>query len=482
MAQLGGSIAAPNKGEGLRSSHAPFRALNLLSRVSGFFERRRKPFASTSTRTLREEQYRDAPDRRENSAPIPRGDPAEFSDPQEFLERSVNSPDGEERVEMAAEAFVTPIGVELESEESPIYRTFVRSRSMLPVGGIGTGAPPSVEQTAPSRMWAMPPAGGLEASQRRKREGDAPFGANSTSHEVARRLSVGEESHSPSFAPCDRERGPPRCSFLSRTHTGDAPEGLRLELQDKEAPREFSRTMALPHVEDRGPIAPVSTMVHEIARPQPRNEYRIPVQHRQASSDSFSGSSGEYPPSRPGRKSPHASSDWSSPEREREIPRSYRRSEQRSPQRGEQGAQMELMSKMLDTLARVTKAKACASKPPERFHEGQKTSISSWLEAAETYLEAKGVPLEDWPRTIETFLSEVSLVKVRRARVRNTSSSYEQYKKSLVSILGKPEDREAKRVQLDQVKQFPSEGASDFASRVLELVSKDGASLPLMLK
>ena len=69
---------------------------------------------------------------------------------------------------------------------------------------------------------------------------------------------------------------------------------------------------------------------------------------------------------------------------------------------------MELKSKMLDTLARVRQAQACAAKPPERFHEGQKTSISSWLEAAETYLEAQGVPLEDWPRTIETFLSEVS--------------------------------------------------------------------------
>ena len=133
---------------------------------------------------------------------------------------------------------------------------------------------------------------------------------------------------------------------------------------------------------------------------------------------------------------------------------------------------MELKSKMLDTLARVTQAQACAAKPPERFHEPQKTSISSWLEAAETYLEAKGVPLEDWPRTIETFLSEVSLVKVRRARVRDSARSYEQYKRILISILGKPEDREAKRVQLDQVRQFPSEGASDFASRVLELVSK----------
>ena len=47
-----------------------------------------------------------------------------------------------------------------------------------------------------------------------------------------------------------------------------------------------------------------------------------------------------------------------------------------------------------------------------------------------------------------------------------------QYKKTIVSILGKPKDSEEKRVQLDQVRQFLSEGASDFASIVLELVSK----------
>ena len=89
---------------------------------------------------------------------------------------------------MATEALLTPMAVGLESQESPIYRTFVRNRPVLPTGGIGTGAPPSVEQTAPSRLWVMPPAGGLEASQRTEREGDAPFGANYTSHEVSRRL------------------------------------------------------------------------------------------------------------------------------------------------------------------------------------------------------------------------------------------------------------------------------------------------------
>ena len=45
---------------------------------------------------------------------------------------------------------------------------------------------------------------------------------------------------------------------------------------------------------------------------------------------------------------------------------------------------MELMAKMLDTLPRVKQTLACAAKPPERFHENQKTSISSWFAAAET--------------------------------------------------------------------------------------------------
>ena len=143
----------------------------------------------------------------------------------------------------------------------------------------------------------MPPVGELGASPRTERDGDAPIGTNHTSHEVAMRLSFsGEESHSPSFAPCDKESRPPRSSFLSGTHTVDAPEGLRLELEDEEEdPREISPTMGLTRNEEQGLIAPLSTEADERARPQPWNEYRIPVTHRQASSVSCSCSSGEYP-------------------------------------------------------------------------------------------------------------------------------------------------------------------------------------------
>ena len=223
----------------------------------------------------------------------------------------------------------------LESRERA--RTAVRNRCLLPAGGIGTGAPPPAVQRAPSRLWGMPPGCDVGACPRTERQCDVPFGTNHTSGDVARRLSFSdEESHSQSFGPCDRERGPLRSSFLSSTHTGDAPEGLRLELEDEEVPREISRTMPLPRDEERGPIAPLSRQVDERARQRPRKEYRIPVQHRQASSDSCSGNSGEYPPSRPGRQSPHSRSDWSGHERHRERPRSTRRSDNGSPHRGEQ--------------------------------------------------------------------------------------------------------------------------------------------------
>ena len=94
------------------------------------------------------------------------------------------------------------------------------------------------------------------------------------------------------------------------------------------------------------------------------------------------------------------------------------------------------------------------------------------------HLEAKAVPLEEWPKTIETFLSEATLVKVRKARVRDMTPSYEENKRAICSILWRPEDIESNRVQLDQIRQNPCEGASDFASRVVELVSRAWSDFP----
>ena len=62
--------------------------------------------------------------------------------------------------------------------------------------------------------------------------------------------------------------------------------------------------------------------------------------------------------------------------------------------------------------------------------------------------------------------------RLSKLGVRDTSNSYDQYKKNIISTLGKPEDSEAKRVQLDHVSQFLRDEASEFASRVLELVCK----------
>ena len=291
MAQEGNDIAPSTRGNTCSSGNAPVRAATLLSRVSGLFKQKRKLLTSTSARASREEPHRGAPERKEVSAPVapfPRGDRAELSHPQELLERPLDSQLGQERVVVDAEASATETGPRFESAESPMYRTRARIRRALPTGGTGTGVPPSVDQTAPSRLWAGPPAGDAGPSTRMEREGGIPIGTIPTTYEVARRLSFsGEEPRSPGFAPRGDQQAPTRNSFLSSTHTGDAPERLHLELEDEEeATPGISRTMVLPHVEERGPIAPLSTHVDERAGPRPRSEGRIPVRHRQVSSDS----------------------------------------------------------------------------------------------------------------------------------------------------------------------------------------------------
>ena len=123
-------------------------------------------------------------------------------------------------------------------------------------------------------------------------------------------------------------------------------------------------------------------------------------------------------------------------------------------------------------LLRVSQAQSCAAKAPDKFVDTPKANISAWLEVAETYLQAKQVPRAEWPATILTFLAEGPLVKAKRARLQETANSYDEFRKNLISILGRPKDKEQARVSLDSARQQPSEAVADFASRILESVSR----------
>ena len=138
----------------------------------------------------------------------------------------------------------------------------------------------------------------------------------------------------------------------------------------------------------------------------------------------------------------------------------------------QQQTQAESLSELVKTLMRFTEAQSCAAKPPEKFLETHKCNIRTWLDAMEMYLQAKQVAAERWPATILTFLSEQALTKLRRTRILEIANSYQEFRKGISSILGKPEDQESTRVLLDHIRQQPSEAGGDYASRVLELVVK----------
>ena len=147
MGHAGNDIAPSTRGSTLGSENAPIRASNLLSRISGFFESTRKPLASTSARPSREDQYRHAPERKDKSAPVaptPGSHVAESSHFHESLGPNTHSPLGENEVQEAFEASITPIGAGLETPEIPTYRALARNGRTIPAEGIGTRAFPSL--------------------------------------------------------------------------------------------------------------------------------------------------------------------------------------------------------------------------------------------------------------------------------------------------------------------------------------------------
>ena len=75
-------------------------------------------------------------------------------------------------------------------------------------------------------------------------------------------------------------------------------------------------------------------------------------------------------------------------------------------------------------LLRVSQAKSCAAKAPDKLTDTPRSNIATWLEVAETYLRAKQVPLAEWPATILTFLTEGPLVKAKRALLQETAGTY----------------------------------------------------------
>ena len=138
----------------------------------------------------------------------------------------------------------------------------------------------------------------------------------------------------------------------------------------------------------------------------------------------------------------------------------------------EENKESEGLSDLLKVLLRVSQAQACPAKAPDKFSEGPRANIASWLEAMENYLKAKRVPKPEYVENVLTFFAESVLAKIKRAHLGENSQSYKDFKKNLISILGKPEDAELARKQLDSARQFPSENVADFSSRILELVSK----------
>ena len=64
------------------------------------------------------------------------------------------------------------------------------------------------------------------------------------------------------------------------------------------------------------------------------------------------------------------------------------------------------------------------------------------------------------------------MVNAKRARLQETAGTYEDFRRGLVFILGRPEDKEQARVSLDSTRQQPSEAVADFSGRILETVSR----------
>ena len=87
-------------------------------------------------------------------------------------------------------------------------------------------------------------------------------------------------------------------------------------------------------------------------------------------------------------------------------------------------------------------AQTCAAKPPDRFSEGRKQNLFSWLGGVEAYLKANNLPSEKCSSTILTLLSESAQPKATGARIEETSSSYEEFHVKAVTLLGTPEEVE----------------------------------------
>ena len=84
---------------------------------------------------------------------------------------------------------------------------------------------------------------------------------------------------------------------------------------------------------------------------------------------------------------------------------------------------------------KALQAQSCAAKPPDRFVEGPKTNLVTWLYSVEEYFRAKGLLENSWATMVVTFLSESALTKVRRANIEETSSNYFELRKNLMVLL-----------------------------------------------
>ena len=97
------------------------------------------------------------------------------------------------------------------------------------------------------------------------------------------------------------------------------------------------------------------------------------------------------------------------PSEEQERGRDFSR--ERHIEAGAEGA--EILLGLFRGLRRVSQAQTCAAKAPDKFVETPRANIVSWLEVAETYLQATQVPKSNWAATLLTYLSEGPLVRLR---------------------------------------------------------------------
>ena len=97
-------------------------------------------------------------------------------------------------------------------------------------------------------------------------------------------------------------------------------------------------------------------------------------------------------------------------------------------------------------------------------------NIGAWLDSVEMFLDATGEPKTEWPKIVLSYFAEVPLAKVNKARVGEDKPDYDDFRRKLIVLLGKPEPVELYTTKLRQIRQMPAEAITDYAERVMDTV------------